>query len=171
MRIACVGIARLSQSSSSSPRSASAEHVERRERLVETQQLGLHRERAGEADLLAHAARELAGIGALEAGEADELDQALGVIAPFGRRDPARLERDLHVLDHREPGKEREGLEHDGRVRIDAGERRAAIEHPPARGAMSPATMRSRVDLPQPEGPTRHTNSPGATAKLTSRSA
>ena len=31
----------------------------------------------------------------------------------------------------------------------------------------SPAMARSSVDLPQPEGPTMTTNSPGSTAKLT----
>ena len=31
----------------------------------------------------------------------------------------------------------------------------------------SPASMRSNVDLPQPEGPTRTTNSPSAMSTLT----
>src|SRR3954469_20905815 len=35
----------------------------------------------------------------------------------------------------------------------------------------SPATMRSVVLLPQPDGPTRTTNSPGSTSRLTSRTA
>ena len=35
----------------------------------------------------------------------------------------------------------------------------------------SPASSSSSVDLPQPEGPSRLTNSPGATRKVTSRSA
>ncbi len=35
----------------------------------------------------------------------------------------------------------------------------------------SPATMRSVVDLPQPEGPSSTMNSPSATSKLTSETA
>ena len=40
----------------------------------------------------------------------------------------------------------------------------------PAVGASSPATRRSSVDLPQPLGPSRATNSPGRTCRLTSSS-
>ena len=40
----------------------------------------------------------------------------------------------------------------------------------PDRGASSPATSRSKVDLPQPDGPSNATNSPGLTLKLTSSS-
>src|SRR5262245_36630122 len=39
----------------------------------------------------------------------------------------------------------------------------------PALGCSSPATRRSKVDLPQPEGPTKTTNSPGAISSVTSR--
>jgi len=35
----------------------------------------------------------------------------------------------------------------------------------PDEGAMSPAAMLSKVDLPQPVGPTMATNSPAATAR------
>src|SRR5512137_952699 len=38
---------------------------------------------------------------------------------------------------------------------------------PPEVG-FSPVIMRSSVDLPQPDGPSKHTNSPGWIAKLTS---
>ena len=58
------------------------QHVERRERLVHQQDVGVDDERAGEADALAHAARQLARIGDLEAVEADEVDR--------GERAPAR---------------------------------------------------------------------------------
>ena len=33
-------------------------------------------------------------------------------------------------------------------------------------GAMKPATTLSSVDFPQPDGPSRQTNSPGATSRL-----
>ena len=48
--------------------------VERRERLVHEQDVGVHDQRAREADALAHAAGELARVGGLEAVEADEVD-------------------------------------------------------------------------------------------------
>src|SRR5690606_17910229 len=41
----------------------------------------------------------------------------------------------------------------------------------PAVGVSSPAIMRSEVVLPQPEGPSRHTNSPSPISKLTSPTA
>ena len=40
---------------------------------------------------------------------------------------------------------------------------RPSTETVPAVAGRSPATMRSRVDLPQPLGPTRETNSPAST--------
>ena len=51
------------------------ENVERGERLVETEQLGLDRHRAGEPDLLPHAARELARVRRLEAVQTDGVDE------------------------------------------------------------------------------------------------
>src|SRR5438094_7404056 len=44
---------------------------------------------------------------------------------------------------------------------------RPSIETVPALIVSSPATMRRRVDLPQPDGPTTTTSSPSATAQLT----
>ena len=41
----------------------------------------------------------------------------------------------------------------------------------PSSGVSSPATRFSSVDLPQPEGPIRATNSPAATVRFTPRSA
>ena len=41
----------------------------------------------------------------------------------------------------------------------------------PEDGAPSPATMRSKVDLPQPDGPSRLMNSPVPRWRLTSRTA
>src|SRR6185436_17127416 len=44
---------------------------------------------------------------------------------------------------------------------------RPSIATVPALTPSSPATMRNRVDLPQPDGPTTTTSSPSATAQLT----
>src|SRR2546423_1660559 len=48
---------------------------------------------------------------------------------------------------------------------------RPATSTRPVVAGRSPATMRSRVDLPQPEGPTRATSSPRSTASAMSRNA
>ena len=63
------------------------QHVERAERLVHAQDLGLRDQRPREADALAHAARKLLRIGVLVAGKADELERALDlVLLPAARR-------------------------------------------------------------------------------------
>ena len=41
--------------------------------------------------------------------------------------------------------------------------------HVPASGSIKPASRRSAVDFPHPDGPSRHTNSPRATPKPRSR--
>ena len=41
------------------------------------------------------------------------------------------------------------------------------MDSSPALGRSSPAAIRSRVDLPQPEGPTTQVNSPGAMSRST----
>src|SRR3546814_21026916 len=51
--------------------------VDRRERLVHQQHLGVDGEGAGKADALAHAARQLVRVGLLETLEADLADVAL----------------------------------------------------------------------------------------------
>ena len=58
-------------------------------------------------------------------------------------------------------------LEHHGHARVGAVERLAAVERrvPPV-GAMSPAMQRSRVDLPEPDLPSRATISPSRSSKL-----
>ena len=88
------------------------QHVERRERLVHEQDVGMDDERAGEADALAHAAGKLARIGGFVAVEPDEIDRGERAPADLRLRQPQRLEAELHVFEHREPGKEREGLKH-----------------------------------------------------------
>ena len=90
------------------------QHVERRERLVEQQHVGIDDERAGEADALAHAARQFLGIGGFEPVEADQVDGRNGALAPLGARHALRLEPELDIAEHGEPGKQREGLEHHG---------------------------------------------------------
>ena len=88
------------------------QYIERRERLVHEQDVRMHDQRARESHPLAHAARQLARIGGLEAVETDEIDRRQRALTNLGARQVLRLESERDVLEHREPGKQREALEH-----------------------------------------------------------
>src|SRR4030088_2647465 len=101
--------------------------IERAERLVHQEELGLHQQAARDTDALLHAAGELVGIVVLEAAEADQVDRALRLLleaAALVALD-ARTERD--VVAHRQPGEERRFLEHHRAV-WPGPARRAAID-------------------------------------------
>ncbi len=125
----------------------------------------MHDERAREADPLAHAARELARVRRLESVEADEVDGLQRALAHLGLGEAQRLEPELHVLEHGEPGKQREALEHHGDPlrRVPSPAVRDSCTRPPA-GASSPAISRRSVDFPEPERPSRPTISPSVEA-------
>ena len=88
------------------------QHVERAERFVHQQQVGMHHQRARQADALAHAAGQLLRIGAFETAQADQVDRLLGAFSALVARHAARLQTQLHILLHGQPGKQRETLEH-----------------------------------------------------------
>ena len=99
--------------------------VDRGEGLVHQQQAGLGDERAGEADALAHATGELAGIGPLEAGEAHHLDVLRDLGAGVGVDAALHLQAEADVLLDGAPGHQRVVLEDDGAVGAGAGDRLA----------------------------------------------
>ena len=73
------------------------QHVERRERLVEQQDVRVDDERAGKADALPHAAGQLLRIGVLEPVEPDQVDRARPrAAAARRRRRPAPRGRARH---------------------------------------------------------------------------
>ena len=86
--------------------------VERGEGLVHQQHIGVDGQRPGEVDALAHAARELAGVVLGEAGEAHQLQQALGQGMGRRRLHAAHLQPEDHIVEHRAPGKQGIMLEH-----------------------------------------------------------
>ena len=139
--------------------------VERGERLVHQQHVGIDRERAGEIDALAHAAGKLARIIVLEAAEADELEQverALALlVADLARRPRGRSAR-WPAPCARAAGC-RSGTRSRGccPARAAAGRRAGWCR---SVAGSSPATMRRNVVLPQPLGPTTEMNSPCSTA-------
>ena len=79
----------------------------------------MHDQRAGKADALAHAAGKLARIGGFVTVEADQVDRRQRALSDLDVGQPERLEPELHVFKHGEPGEQRERLEHHG----DAGRR------------------------------------------------
>jgi hypothetical protein len=70
--------------------------VERRERLVHQDDVGVERQRLREARALAHAARQLVRIAVAEAAEADALEPFVGLRRGVG--DAAELQARHHVL-------------------------------------------------------------------------
>ena len=160
------GLARLAPHGLELVVEAVARHgVERAERLVHQQHLGVLRERAGERDPLAHAARELVRSRLGEVAEVHHLEQLSVRVRRSSRADPAQLQRELDVAPRRQPREQRRLLEHQpGAVRPDT-------STVPDVGWSRPATMLSSVLLPQPDAPSRQTNSPGATSRLMRSSA
>ena len=83
-------------------------------------------------------------------------------------RQALRFESERDVLEHREPGKDREALEHHGDARAPdrrpAGRDRCSL---PPLGLDRPAISRSSVDLPDPERPRSPTISPSLTRRFT----
>ena len=138
-RMALVGILPDSHSSQNILAQALAgEHVERGKGFVHQQHFGFHDERARDADALAHAAGQLARQRAFEAGQADHVDHLLGAARPFGRRHALRFEAQLDVFLHRQPGKQRERLEHHADAARRAIQRHAVIQHLAFIGADQP---------------------------------
>ena len=67
---------------------------------------------AGEADPLAHATRQLARIGRLVPVEPDQVDRGKCTLANVCLGKAERLQAELNVFQHGQPGKKREGLKH-----------------------------------------------------------
>src|ERR1041384_5117146 len=90
--------------------------VNRAERLVHEQDVGLLRQRARDADALLHTAGDLVRIIFLEAVEADELEVLARDRLALLARDALDLEAEFDVGEHRAPGKEAELLENHAAV-------------------------------------------------------
>ena len=153
--------------------------VERRDRLVGDQQLGLHRQRAGDADALALAARELVRV-AVRAprGRARPAPSAraparsrLGARRPWfiGPRRSRRRPSGAGRARGRGPGRRS--------ARAGAAARSGAAREPPSRrrsrqisprvGSISRAMQRATVDLPEPDSPTMPSVSPRRISSMT----
>ena len=148
------------------------DRVERGERLVQQQHGLAGEQRAEERDPLAHAAGQLRRPRALEAGEPEALEQGVGLAPRDAARGAPVPQRERGVVDRREPGQEQVALRHVGAA-AQASRRRAPRRRPRSRprvGSRRPLTSSSRVDLPQPDGPTMPSTSPGLTRRSSRRS-
>ena len=145
------------------------QRVERAERLVHQQDVGIVHQRAADAGALLHAAGQLARILALEAGEADEREQVARALASGARRAFPSCRAGTARCRERSPRAAASAPGRRCRSRRAARSPRAPpIETVPPVGGTRPATSRSSVDLPQPDGPTRQTNSLRRTSSETS---
>ena len=137
--------------------------VEGRERLVHQQHGRIVGQRARDVDSLEHAAREMVRPLLLVPSE-PELPQELAGGEARASRDPLR-EHD--VVDGALPGKDRGSLGHEPEQALRAGGagRLGPIRTSPLDGDSRSATIRRSVVLPQPDGPTRATNSPAPTSR------
>jgi hypothetical protein len=103
------------------------------ERLVEQQDVDADHQQPRERDALLHAAGEMARVGVLEAGEANELEQlvrlALGGVVGL----PAQCARQQRLLERRPPGQQGGPLEHQRDVLAGLGDL-ASVDRDPTRG-------------------------------------
>jgi hypothetical protein len=143
------------------------QRVQRAEGLVHQQHLGLHRQRAGDAHALLHAAADLVRA-LVRRGQAHQVQRGQRALLQLrlalgGAEHP--LHRQVDVVQAAQPGQQRVVLEH--HAAVGAGARRSRgrrSSSTPVVGVVSPATRFSSVLLPQPEWPISVTNSPLATS-------
>ncbi|OWK19607.1 hypothetical protein AJ88_40755 [Mesorhizobium amorphae CCBAU 01583] len=112
--------------------------VERAQRLVEQQDLGLHGERPRNADALRHAAGKLARPGIGEFGEADERDVETRPLLGLLPGHAAHFEAEGDVAEHGQPGQQARLLEDHGALGTDAVDRLAVDCDAAAVGGLQP---------------------------------
>jgi len=101
--------------------------IQRRQRLVQQQDRGPHRQRAGNANTLAHAAGQLFWIGAAEIRQRCAAQGVIDNSAALADGKAGMQQREFDVLLDREPGQQRKILKHEGQ-RIETARRRRAAQ-------------------------------------------
>ena len=154
-------------------------HVEGRDGLVGDEEPGLHRERAGDPDALALAARELMGVPAVVVAlEPDQLERLVDAVRrdflrhAVGRADPRRWSRRSWRGDRaRRTGPGRppaSGCAARARRRPwRRARRRRRSVMVPLSASSSRSRTRPSVDLPQPDSPTSPSTSPARMSRST----
>ena len=149
--------------------------VEVGERLVHEERLRLAHDGAPHGDALALAAGEGARLAIEEVLEAEHLRRVPHALVDLVLGHLAQAQPEGDVVVDRQVRVERVVLEHHGDVAVArrhvVDDRVADAQTVPAVMVSSPASMRSAVVLPQPDGPTSTMNSPSAIARSMSATA
>ena len=138
-----------------------SQHVERRKRLVHQQQVRMHDQCPGKADALAHAAGQFLGVGRTRSRR-DRSGRSPRVPACGVRRCRCRVPPD-RARRFAEPSATGNSANDWNTMETPfGGPLMVSPRHfaSPEDGAISPAMMRSNVDLPDPDRPSRPTISP-----------
>ena len=151
------------------------QRVEGGERLVEEPDVGLDRQRAGDADALLLPARELAREVALAALQPDQPDHLAGARLAPAALEPLHLERERHIVQHGPVRQQPEMLEHHAHLVAAQLDQAGLVDGKqvacpskstsPAVGSISRDRQRIRVDLPEPDRPMTTRISPAATSE------
>jgi hypothetical protein len=89
--------------------------------------------------------------------------RSIGAFLVLRARQLEQLDREQHVVEHLAPRQQHRLLKHHADLASRARHRLPLIEISPSVASINPATIMSRVLLPQPLGPSRLRNSPPAT--------
>ena len=122
--------------------------VEGAERLVEQHDIRVDRECARQADALLHAARELARVVALPAGQSDQLEHFLRLFAPLDPGHALDLQPVGDVVDDPAMGQQAEVLEHHGHL-VPPEVDQLALAHRGHVGAVDHDLPRGRLHQPR----------------------
>jgi hypothetical protein len=119
--------------------------VQRAERLVHQQHVGVLGQRTGQRDPLPHTAGKLVRSLGAEPAQVHRLEQFLGALTALGLSDATSTQRQLHVARRREPGEQRGLLEHEGHLP-------ARGRHLAGRGLLQPGDQRKQRGLTAARG-------------------
>ncbi|MET4278485.1 hypothetical protein ABIB68_006587 [Bradyrhizobium sp. F1.2.2] len=122
--------------------------VERGERLVHQQHLGIIGEASRDRDTLLHAAGELMRIAVGKAGQPDQVEEMPRDVAPLLGLEPGDIETELDILFGGTPGKQRILLEHDAAVATGSCNRPAIEQNPTAGRQREPAQQIEQGGFP-----------------------
>ena len=138
-------------------------------RFVGEQDRRIDRQRAGDRDALALAARELVGQVLQAVAELHERQQLARALVDFPARPATQVQRQADVLEARQRRQQVEELEDEADL-VAADARQPSSDRPasaspstrtsPEVGRSRPPTRFSSVDLPEPDGPMIETISP-----------
>ena len=126
--------------------------VQRAERLVHQDHLGVVGQHARDRHALLHPARQLMRIGIGELRQADHLHEAVRGGKHLSAGQPARLGPERDIAPHRQPGEERVVLEHHAAIGAGAGDVGVPHAHVALRRHLEPADQAQQGGLATSRG-------------------